>query len=143
MIKHIRFSWPWKSAGTTYRLPFITSVIPIALINDAQVLQYDNTKLSFHCHTCLSASAIATEKSNEKLSGQSLAIHGEDIRVERPHITDNILRINSPLRLKPMASLIGDICANLLHQTYPYISMSNTFAVLRFIVKYYINKTLR
>ena len=112
VIKHIRFSWPWKSVGTTYRLSFITPVIPIALINDAQVLQYDNTKLSFHCHTCSSASAIATEKSNVKLSGQSLAIHGEDIRVERPHITDNILRINSPLRLKPMASLIGDICAS-------------------------------
>ena len=32
--------------------------------------------------------------------------------MERPHITDNILRINSPLRLKPMASLIGDICAS-------------------------------
>ena len=78
----------------------------------AQVLRYDNTKLAFHCHACVSANT-ATDQSKVKSAKRSSAFSEGGMGVERESgITDNINRIASQLRLKPMASLMADSMSN-------------------------------
>jgi len=77
--------------------------------HDLQVLHYDNTKLAFHCHICLSSNATASEKSKPKLARRSSVFGEGDVGAEKKTcITGDISRIASPLRVKPMASLRSD-----------------------------------
>ena len=65
--------------------------------------------MAFHCHICLSANATASEKRKVK-SARRGSVFGEgDIGVEKKScITDDSGHIASPLRVKPMASLMAD-----------------------------------
>jgi len=77
--------------------------------HDLQVLHYDNTKLAFHCHICFSANATASEKSKPKLARRSSVLGEGGVGLEKKScITDGISHIASPLRVKPMASLMSD-----------------------------------
>ena len=74
------------------------------------MLHYDNTKLAFHCHACLSANASATsDKGQVKSLGQNSAFSEGDTGVGRESScrTDDVNRVASPLRLRPMASLMA------------------------------------
>jgi len=77
--------------------------------HDLQVLHYDNTKLAFHCHACLSANASAKDKSKVKSPKRNSAFNEGNMGVGRESCrTDDVNRIASPLRLKPMSSLMAD-----------------------------------
>ena len=78
------------------------------------MLRYDNTKLAFHCHACLSAKASATTDQNKVKSAKRTSSFSEGgVGVEREScITDNINSIASQLRLKPMASLMAGGMSN-------------------------------
>lgn len=82
--------------------------------HDLQVLRYDNTKLAFHCHACLSAKASAATDQNKVKSAKRTSSFSEGgVGVEREScITDNINSIASQLRLKPMASLMAGGMSN-------------------------------
>jgi len=82
--------------------------------HDLQVLRYENTKLAFHCHACLSANnSGATDQSKVKSAKRSSTFSEGGMGVEKESCNpDNINRIASQLRLKPMASLMAGSMSN-------------------------------
>ena len=111
----IRSGQPWRSAATTCRFPhLITCCTLLFEMMDAQVLRYENTKLAFHCHACLSANnSGATDQSKVKSAKRSSTFSEGGMGVEKESCNpDNINRIASQLRLKPMASLMAGSMSN-------------------------------
>jgi len=79
--------------------------------HDLQVLRYDNTKLAFHCQACDVSAASDQTKVNSAKRSSAFSEGGMGVENESC-VTNNINRIASQLRLKPMASLMADSTPN-------------------------------